>query len=183
VIGAVAMAKTMLCLDEIGMEALADHEADLTAYLLEGMNRIPGLTIYGMSDPARARERVGVVPFNVEGMSHFKTAAILSAEGGIAVRNGCFCAHPYLLSLLNATEEQMRLFREGIFTNNRVDLPGMVRASFGCYNTLEEVDHFLEMLGMIAAGDYAGNYVQDTASGEFWDSAFPAQAGEYWSLR
>ncbi|MCJ7625238.1 MAG: aminotransferase class V-fold PLP-dependent enzyme, partial [Anaerolineaceae bacterium] len=96
VVGAIAQAKTMLSLNEIGMQAIAEHEAELTAYLLKKLNKLDTVQVYGLSDPGRAHERVGVVPITVEGKSHYLVAAILSAEGGIGVRNGCFCAHPYL---------------------------------------------------------------------------------------
>jgi cysteine desulfurase / selenocysteine lyase len=90
VVGAVALAKTMLCLQEIGMDALAAHEARLTAHLLSRVTGIYGVQVYGIADPARVTEKVGVVPFNLAGMDHYLVAAILSAEGGIGVRNGCF---------------------------------------------------------------------------------------------
>ena len=63
------------------MDALAEHEARLTARLLEGLAKIEGVCVYGITDPARAAEKVGVVPLNVKGMNHYLAAAILSAEG------------------------------------------------------------------------------------------------------
>ncbi len=99
VIGAVALAAAIRHLEAIGMEAVSAHEAELTTHLLERLPEIPGLEIYGDPNPARADYRLGVIPINLKGISHFLVAAILGHEFGIGVRNGCFCAPPYLLCI------------------------------------------------------------------------------------
>ena len=175
VVGAVAMAQAMLSLQEIGMNALAEHEAALTARMLERLNRIEGVTVFGITDPARAGEKVGVVPFVVQGMSHYLVAAILGAEGGIGVRNGCFCAHPYLLHLLDVDETQARQHQDAIQMGSKAYLPGLIRASFGCYNSVAEVDYFADVLERIVRGEYTGQYVQDPASGAFWPEGYDPQ--------
>jgi len=182
VIGAVAMAQAMLCLEEIGMDALARHEAQLTAYLLEKLARVAGVCVFGITDPARAAEKVGVVPLTVRGMDHGLVAAILSAEGGIGVRNGCFCAHPYLLRLLEVSETEARTYQEEIYQGSKAHLPGMVRVSFGCYNTEAEIDWFVEVLERITRGDYRGRYVQDTASGSYRPEGAAPHFARYFSL-
>ena len=183
VVGAVALGKTMLCLQEIGMDALAKHEAALTAYLLKKLACIDGVRVYGITDPARAAEKVGVVPFSVEGMSHYLVAAILSAEGGIGVRNGCFCAHPYMLHLLKVSPDQVQAYRQEIRSGIRTHTPGLVRVSFGCYNDESEVDWFIEVLERIVRGEYQGHYVQDPSSGEFWPEGYKADCDSYFRLR
>jgi cysteine desulfurase/selenocysteine lyase len=183
VIGAIALGKTMLCLQEIGMDAIAQHEADLTAYLLKKLARVKGVRVYGITDPARAAEKVGVVPFSVDGMSHYLVAAILSAEGGIGVRNGCFCAHPYLLHLMQVAPEQARTYQQEIRSGIKAHTPGLVRVSFGCYNDESEVDWFIKVLERILRGEYEGNYVQDVASGAFWPEGFAVDVDSYFTLR
>lgn len=182
VVGAVALAQAMLTLEEIGMDALAEHEAALTARMLENLAQIDKVRVFGITDPALAAEKVGVVPFVVEGMSHYLVSAILSAEGGIGVRNGCFCAHPYLLHLLGVDDEAAQVHHDEIVGGSRARLPGLVRASFGCYNTLEEVDHFTAMLAKVVAGDYQGNYVQDPASGAYWPEGYDPQPEAFFKL-
>ncbi len=184
VVGAVALAKTLLCLQEIGMEALAEHEARLTAYLLRKLAPLAdrGVRVYGLTDPARATEKVGVVPLGVEGMSHYLVAAILSAEGGIGVRNGCFCAHPYILHLLNVSPQAAREHQQEIKNGTKANLPGLVRVSFGCYNTEEEIDWFIEVLEKIVRGEYQGHYVQDPASGAFWPEGYAPDWSAYYHL-
>jgi len=182
VIGAVALAQAVISLEEIGMDLLARHEAELTAHALRGLHQIDGVKVHGMTDPDRAAERVGVIPFSVRGVSHYKVAAALSFEGGIAVRNGCFCAHPYILRLLEVTGDEALRHQQDIIDGSRVGLPGLVRISFGCYNTIEEVDHAVAMLARIAAGDLAGDYEQDPVSGAYWLRGHEPDYNRYFTL-
>ena len=156
--GAVAMAVAADTLMDIGMDSIAAHEAELTAYALRRLREVPGLTLYGSDDPEATEERVGVIPFNLEGVYHFLLTAILGYEGGIGARSGCFCAHPYVQSLLGLTEEEVERWRADFVAGDDSDLPGMVRMSFGLYSTKDDVDRMVEMLNRVAAGDYAGSY-------------------------
>lgn len=182
VVGAIAQAKTMLSLQEIGMDAIAAHEAELTAYLLKKLAGVEGVKVYGITDPARAAEKVGVIPITVAGKSHYLVAAVLSLEGAIGVRNGCFCAHPYLFRLLNLSPEESKSYQQQIINNNRSQLPGLVRISFGMYNNEEDVDWLIEMLERIVRDEYKGEYVQDPVRGEFWAKGYQANPEEYFSL-
>jgi cysteine desulfurase/selenocysteine lyase len=107
VIGAVALAASLSLLKEVGMEAVAAHEAELTRYALQRLSSLPGLELFGCKNPDRTADRVGVIPFQVEGVPHAKVAAILGYEGGVGVRNGCFCAHPYVLKLLGINGKEL----------------------------------------------------------------------------
>src|SRR3990170_47536 len=180
-IGAVALAAAIRQLEEIGLEAVANHEAELTAYALKIMPQVPGLQIYGDSDPTRAKERLGVIPFKIEGYSHFLVAAILGYEFGIGVRSGCFCAHPYILHLLGLTTEQARAVRERMLAGDKSDMPGLVRISFGLYNTLEDVDALVEVLTYIALGQYQGNYDQEPRTGEYTPIGWAPDFDQYFS--
>jgi selenocysteine lyase/cysteine desulfurase len=167
VIGAVALMLAIGELQAIGMPAIAQHEAELTSYALERLPRIPGLRLFGDTDPLRTSERLGVIPFQVEGVSHFKVAAILGYEFGIGVRSGCFCAHPYVLRLLGLDHDRADAVRAAILSGDRREMPGMTRISFGLYNTTQEIDRFLEALAVVAAGKHKGRYMQEPESGEF----------------
>jgi selenocysteine lyase/cysteine desulfurase len=183
VVGAVALAQAVLSLQELGMEALAQHEAELTAYALRQMQRIDGVEIYGDPDPERASERVGAIPFAVRGVDHIKVAAVLSFEGAIAVRNGLFCVHPYIQRLLGiSSEEALRHYGE-IQDGTRIARPGLVRASFGCYNTSEEVDRLAEMLARIAAGEIEGVYDQDPATGDYLPRGYEPDLERYFNFK
>ena len=182
VIGAVALAAAIRKLGEIGMDAVAHHETALTCHTLDRLADLAEVHIYGDTDPARAEERLGVIPINVAGYPHALTAAILGHEFGIGVRNGCFCAHPYLLHLLQIPDEQAETVRADILAGDRADMPGLVRISFGLYNTLEEVDALAEALAAIGGGEYQGDYEQDTASGAFHPRGWEPDFESYFTI-
>jgi len=183
VVGAVALAAATKALKRIGMDEIARHEADLTAYALKRMAEIDGVHIYGDADPQRTTDRLGVIPFNVGNLSHFLVAAILGTEYGIGVRNGCFCAHPYLTHLLGITKDDALQVGVSIAMRDLSGMPGMVRISFGMYNTLEEVDVLIEALSDIARGAHKGKYVQDRASGEYQAQDWSPDLAAYFELR
>lgn len=137
IVGAVALAAAIRQLEQVGMAQVAAHEAELTAYALTRINRLAGITVYGDSNPDSAAERLGVIPINLDGIFHYLAAAILGYEFGIGVRNGCFCAHPYLLHLMGVQEGKSKLVRQQILSHDRRFVPGMLRISFGLYNTVE----------------------------------------------
>ncbi len=182
VVGAVALAAAIRELERIGMDNVAAHEAELTAYALRRLPRVPGIQLYGDTDPERVTDRVGVIPFNLRGMSHFLVAAVLGHEFGIGVRNGCFCAHPYVLHLLGLDEREARTVREQMLAGDRREMPGLVRASFGLYNTLDDVDALVDALMQIAHGEARGTYIQDRATGEFHPVGWQPDFEEFFSL-
>jgi selenocysteine lyase/cysteine desulfurase len=182
VVGAVALAAALRALDAIGMDAVARHEAQLTAALLTQLAEIPGVQIYGDHDPTNSPNRLGVVPFNLVGFSHFQVAAILGHEFGIGVRNGCFCAHPYLLHLLELTHEQAEAVRLRMLAGDRSDMPGLVRVSFGLYNTIEEIEALVDALQAVLSGKYGGTYLQDKATGEFHPQNWHPDYNPYFAL-
>ena len=167
VIGAVALAASMQVLSYLKMETIAQHETMLTQYILERLQDFNGIQIYGSRNPNRLDDRLGVISFQVNGVPHAKVAAILSHEGGIAVRNGCFCAHPYVLNLLGINKEDFEFYKQKALNQDRSHLPGLVRVSFGCYNTIQDIDRFLDMLENIVAGKYLGDYVVDQPTGSY----------------
>jgi selenocysteine lyase/cysteine desulfurase len=163
VVGAVALAEALTILRSVGLDAIENHERALIGYALSRMKRLPGIKIYGPVEDLE--EKVGVIPFNVEGMDHALVATILSTEGGIGIRNGNFCAQPYVRALLNVSADEERTKRAARCDNPI--LPGMARASFGCYNNEEDVDIFIEMLEKIVRRQHRGNYHVDPVSGMY----------------
>ncbi len=182
VVGAVALAAAIQQLQAVGMRAVAEHEAELTAHALERLGGLKGVEVLGDRDPARASQRLGVIPFNLAGVPHFLTAAILGYEFGIGVRNGCFCAHPYILHLLGLTPAETDRVRAEMLAHDRSEMPGLVRASFGLYNTLEEVDEFMGALEKILRGEYHGRYHQNKASGDYVPEGWEPQFEKYFKL-
>jgi selenocysteine lyase/cysteine desulfurase len=166
IVGAIALAAAANALMDVGMDAIADHENELVAHALDRLARVPGIRIFGETDPRRSRERVGVIPFNLGDVPHALVASILGYEGGIGVRHGCFCAHPYVVHLLGLSPTATAQWRAQMVRGDKSNMPGLVRASFGCYNTAADVDRLAEMLERIARRDYRGTYRQ-LPSGEY----------------
>ncbi|SNS67032.1 Selenocysteine lyase/Cysteine desulfurase [Anaerovirgula multivorans] len=143
VMGVVAMSKAIKILKDIGMEEIEDYERGLTAYTLKQLSRLPHLQLY--VDRRHVHDRVSIIPFNIKDMPHDLVANILSQEAGIAVRSGCFCAHPYIQRLLNVPQDEMQKRIE----DPTLPHPGVVRVSYGFYNTYQEIDILINTLHKI----------------------------------
>lgn len=110
-------------LSQVGMEEIAAHEQEITAYALDRLAEVPGLSVYG---PV-VEKKGGVVSFTMEGIHPHDVAQILDTEG-VAVRAGHHCAMPL---------------------HEKLNLPATTRASFYLYSTLEEVDCLANGLGSV----------------------------------
>ena len=136
----------------------------------------------GITTGLPPQKRLGVVPINLSGFSHFLLAAVLGHEFGIGVQNGCFCGHPYLLHLLGINPEEAEIIRTNMLAGDRSAMPGMVRISFGLYNTEEEVNALIDALKAISTGDFQGEYNQDMASGEFHPKGWAPDFNKFFAL-
>jgi selenocysteine lyase/cysteine desulfurase len=172
VVGAVAFGTAMDELERIGWDAVRAHEAVLSARLHEGLRAIPGVRVLGPpvddagSDGA---DHLAVAAFTVAGMHHALVAARLSAEFGVGVRHGCFCAHPYLLRLLDVGAAGLAEAKAAVRRGDRSGIPGAVRASCGLGTSGDDVDALLDALRALTAGTPAPvAYVQDRVTGDFW---------------
>jgi cysteine desulfurase / selenocysteine lyase len=175
VVGAVALAAATQELRRIGLARIAAHEAALTAAALERLRHIAGLRLYGDADPARAADRLGVLPFAIDGFDHRLVAAILSYEYGIAVRNGAFCAQPYVRRLLGLEAAEL--------TCGPLDQPaGLVRVSFGLANSSADVDTLAGALADIARGSYRGRYSLDPAEGAYHPAGWRPRFADYFTF-
>lgn len=145
--GVVALVAAIRSISTLGMKRVQGHEERLLEYAYARLRGMEGLTLYGgiPTNSHQAAQRISVIPFNIQGMYHEDVAERLSLEGGIAVRSGCFCAQPYVQRLLQIPKRDM----ERYIANPALPHPGMVRASFGLYNTQEEIDGFVDLLGRI----------------------------------
>jgi cysteine desulfurase / selenocysteine lyase len=180
VVGAVAMAAAAETLMAVGMDEVARHERELLEYALGRLTEVPGMRVFGESDPVRAgRDKVGVVPFNVGDVPHALVAAVLGYEAGIGVRHGCFCAHPYVVRLLGIGEDEQRGWKTRALAGDRTEMPGMVRMSVGCYNDAGDIDRLIDALQRIAAGEYRGDYRVEVSSGEYQPVGHVERLGEY----
>jgi selenocysteine lyase/cysteine desulfurase len=166
VIGAVALGVAIETLLELGFDEMLRHEVELGSALHTRLGSIQGVAVLGGAGESSAQPRLGLASFVVDGLHHGLVAAALSHEWGIAVRNGCFCANPYVFHLLNMDKQAVDLVEGEVTSGHRKALPGAVRASLAPYNTAEELDRFIEAVTHIARGRLKATYEQ-AADGTF----------------
>jgi cysteine desulfurase/selenocysteine lyase len=159
VIGAIALGVAIQTLLELGFDDMLSHEVDLGQRLLTGLSGIPGVGVLGGTD-MRSGMRLGLASFVIDGVHHGLAAAALSHEWGIAVRNGCFCANPYVFHLLHMSKEAVESVEGEVSADHRKALPGAVRASLAPYNDAAEVDRFVDAVSHVARGALKAVYEQ-----------------------
>lgn len=152
IVGAVLLGAALESLMRIGMTAVRDHEQQLLGPTLAWLAEQPYVRVYGDTDLVRT-PRTGTIAFNLRGIDHALVAAVLNDYWGIAVRNACFCAHPYVREMLKP--ELWELDAEfdtetaaGLAALKRRS--GMVRVSMGLYTTSEDLDVLKHALATIA---------------------------------
>ncbi|KKB74365.1 MULTISPECIES: cysteine desulfurase SufS [Bacillus] len=116
--GAIGLGAAIDFLEEIGLDAISEHEHRLASYALDRFKELEGATVYG------PEHRAGLVTFNIEDVHPHDVATVLDAEG-VAVRAGHHCAQP-LMKWLNVS--------------------ATARASFYLYNTEEDIDKLIAAL-------------------------------------
>ena len=144
--GAIAMGESLNFLKDIGISHIAEHERKLLDKLLKGLDEIDGVQILG---DIPSSKRIGVVTFNAKNIHHETVSKELNDREGIATRNGCFCAHPYVLRLMGVPKEKVMAMRDEILKGNDPDKPGAVRAAIGIYNNKAEIDKLLNTVEAI----------------------------------
>jgi cysteine desulfurase/selenocysteine lyase len=118
--GVIGLSAAIQYLEQIGMNNILAHEKALTKYAIEKMKSLTKISLYGTTDSSKC----GIIPFNINGVSSHDVA-LLCDSYGIAIRSGYHCAQPL---------------------HQIMQLQSSARASFYLYNTIEEIDLFLEVL-------------------------------------
>ena len=141
--------------------------------------------IYGDTNIATC-PRAGTISFNIKNMDHGLVAAILNDYFNIAVRNECFCAHPYVQEMLSATHKQELDNCESINSNLSWKMEpwmGMVRISFGIYNKKKDVDFLVSSIEKIIKNKayYKKQYKTDN-NGDYKHLNFEFSSDDFFSL-
>ena len=166
VIGAIALDAAIDALLGLGWEAVRAHDNELAAALRTQLAEVPGIRLLG---PGLDTPTLPLATFNIDGIPHALVAARLSAEFGIGVRHGCFCAHPYLLRLLGLSAAEVSAYRQAVLAGDRREIPGAVRASAGLSTSLADIDRLVGALKLIASdSDAPVDYEQDPSTGDYW---------------
>ncbi len=174
VIGAVALHAAIEALGAVGWDAITDHERELARRLTEGLRAIEGVRLLGpLGSTAQAApgpvETLPVAAFTVDGMHHALVAARLSAEYGVAVRHGCFCAHPYVVRLLGLSEQVVHDYRDEVLRGDHRNVPGAVRASAGLGTSGQDIETLVAAVEDLAGGTPPPvPYEQDPATGDYF---------------
>ena len=150
--GIVGLGKAIDILREVGFDKIEAHEKALNKKLVEGLKKLDNVVIYG--DSENLDDRVGVITFNFSDINSYILAQNLSTMGGVATRRGAFCAHPYVWRMMKLSDEEV----DGFAGCADMKTAGMIRISFGIYNTEEEIDKFLEILPDIMAASSVRDY-------------------------
>ena len=145
-LGIMALINSLRVINTIGYDYIEKQENILLTHTLNGFKSIPKVINYG--DTQNISDRLGITTFNIENMYHHDVADILAKKKGISVRHGWFCAHPYCRRLMNVSEQESKEFLE----NPTKKMLGMVRVSFALYNSIDEVNMFLNVLEDISFG-------------------------------
>ena len=150
IVGAITLGAVLDLLNRAGMDKVREKEIDLIDFVWKGLLDIEGVSVYG-PDPADI-PRTGTIAFNIKGFDHGLTAAAINDYHNIQVRNGCFCAHPYVRELLKRELWDMDIDPDAL--NSEADIErkrGMSRASLGLYTTRADLEALL-----VAVRDLAG---------------------------
>ncbi|MFE4176358.1 aminotransferase class V-fold PLP-dependent enzyme [Streptomyces sp. NPDC056909] len=155
VIGVYAIAAACRALTEAGFDTLVDRERRLVARVRAGLAEVPEvrvLSLFGDDAP-----RVGVLSFVVEGWNSSHFAAALSAEYGIGVRDGLFCAHPLVRTLLGTDPQDPGECGAPEAEPGERSL-NAIRVSFGAGTPDEHVDRFVRAVRELVSQGARWNY-------------------------
>ena len=159
VLGAATLARATQVIAGLDQEQWHAHESAIRSFLVEGLQNIDGVTVHQIfKDTNPDTDTIGVVNFSVEGYDAGLVAAYLSAEHGVGLRDGRFCAHPLL---------------------KRLGLPsGSLRASFGVGSRLEDAERLLAGIDSLRRNGLGWDYVVDAGR---WVPANDTRTYPHWA--
>ena len=142
IVGGIMLGAVLDLLNRVGMDKVREKEIGQIDFVWNGLKSIEGVSVYG-PEPADV-PRTGTIAFNIKGFDHGLTAAALNDYHNIQVRNGCFCAHPYVRELLKRELWEMDIDPDA--PNAEADVErkrGMSRASLGLYTTQADLEKLI----------------------------------------
>ena len=164
-IGAIAIEKAIQILEEIGLKNISEYEHALVAYTLNKVKKIPGIKIYLSQDLG------STIPFDIVSFDHRLVAEILAKEYGIGVRAGSFCTYEMIRKLKDVTYAEDEKIDSEVDEGITKNIPGLVRASFGLVNNLEDCNRFVDAVSEIkkkGSKEFFKRYFQDEKTGNWF---------------
>ena len=150
IVGGIMLGAVLDLLHRLGMDTVREKEIGQIDFVWNGLKSIEGVSVYG-PEPADV-PRTGTIAFNIKGFDHGLTAAALNDYHNIQVRNGCFCAHPYVRELLKKEMWDMDIDPDA--PNAEADIErkrGMSRASLGLYTTQSDLEMLIAAVRDLAS--------------------------------
>ena len=185
ILGAITLGSAVHILDSIGMDLILEKDINLVNYAMNQMLLNKDIYIYGDNDTSFC-PRAGTISFNIKDMDHGLVAAILNDYYNIAVRNECFCAHPYVEKMLHISHEEEITNLDCLDNNlawNIEPWMGMIRASFGLYTKESDIDALINALNDITKNKE--KFIQEyklSEDGEYIHKSFTFSSKDFFSL-
>lgn len=185
ILGAITLGSAVHILDSIGMDLILEKDINLVNYAMNQMLINKDIYIYGDNDTSIC-PRAGTISFNIKDMDHGLVAAILNDYYNIAVRNECFCAHPYVEKMLHISHEEEISNLDCLDNNlawNIEPWMGMIRASFGLYTKESDIDALINALNDITKNKE--KFIQEyklSKDGEYIHKSFTFSSKDFFSL-
>ena len=185
ILGAITLGSAVHILDSIGMDLILEKDINLVNYAMNQMLINKDIYIYGDNDTSIC-PRAGTISFNIKDMDHGLVAAILNDYYNIAVRNECFCAHPYVEKMLHISHEEEITNLDCLDNNlawNIEPWMGMIRASFGLYTKESDIDALINALNDITKNKE--KFIQEyklSKDGEYIHKSFTFSSKDFFSL-
>jgi selenocysteine lyase/cysteine desulfurase len=148
IVGAVALGVACRTLAAADREQLVANETALIDEAQTKLDAIPAVRCHRLW--AAPHPRIGVLTFSLRGLGYAQLAAALSAEHGIGVRHGCFCAHPLISDLLGIDEHAIAGISAALRTGRSIAMPGAVRLSIGLGTTSSDIERLAGALERLA---------------------------------
>lgn len=148
IVGAVALGVACRTLAAVDHDHLTVHETALVDDAQARLETIPGVRCHRLW--AAPHPRIGVLTFSLAGVGYAQLAAALSAEHGIGVRHGCFCAHPLISHLLDIGAHSIADISAALRNGQTPVMPGAVRLSIGLGTTSTDIHQLVDAVEHIA---------------------------------
>ena len=150
VTGIIALARSCEVMMKKGWPRIMAHEHALRRYAVRNLQKIKGLRLMIDLSESLSVDRIGTIPFVLDGYHHALVSAILEHEYGIETRSGTICNHRLVRRWFNISDAQQKVIERKIRDGNLLASYGIVRVSIGVQNTKQDIDALVNALTSIS---------------------------------